>query len=195
VACSNSQRPRKERQAKRKIKSMLIIFFDTKGAVHKEFVRADQTVNCYVLRRLLENVRRLRPELWRQMNWLLHHDNTPSTLPFSPENFWPKTTWLQSPPTLLFSVSPIEDKTEMPPLWNNWGYPGRMQAVLNTLTEHDFQDAFKKLSEALGAYTCKWTTSSVMVTSGPKVSFWPDGSTSPGNYGWLFVLQYIARGL
>jgi hypothetical protein len=27
----------------------------------------------------------------------------------------------------------------------------------------------------------------VVVTSMPKVSFWPDGSTSPGNYGRLFV--------
>jgi hypothetical protein len=28
----------------------------------------------------------------------------------------------------------------------------------------------------------------VMVASRPKVSLWPDGSISPGNYGWLFVL-------
>jgi hypothetical protein len=38
-----------------------------------------------------------------------------------------------------------------------------------------------------GAYTWKGTTSRVMVVSRSKVSFWPDGSTSPGNYGWLFV--------
>jgi hypothetical protein len=25
----------------------------------------------------------------------------------------------------------------------------------------------------------------VMVANRPKVSFWPDGSTSPENYGWL----------
>jgi hypothetical protein len=28
----------------------------------------------------------------------------------------------------------------------------------------------------------------VIVASRPKVSFWPDGSTSPRNYGWLFVI-------
>jgi hypothetical protein len=33
----------------------------------------------------------------------------------------------------------------------------------------------------------KRTTSRVMVASRPKVSLWPEGSTSPGNYGWLFV--------
>jgi hypothetical protein len=34
------------------------------------------------------------------------------TLPFSPGNFGPEITLLSSPPTILFSVSPIEDKTE-----------------------------------------------------------------------------------
>jgi hypothetical protein len=61
-------------------------FFDVKGIVHRELVLAGQTVNsayyCDVLRRLSENVRRLRPELWRQKNWLLHHDNAPSHVSF-----------------------------------------------------------------------------------------------------------------
>jgi hypothetical protein len=35
---------RKARQVKRKVKSMLIIFFDIKGIVHKEFALAGQTV-------------------------------------------------------------------------------------------------------------------------------------------------------
>jgi hypothetical protein len=33
-------RPKKAKQVKSKVKSMLIIFFDIKGIVHKEFVRA-----------------------------------------------------------------------------------------------------------------------------------------------------------
>jgi hypothetical protein len=33
----------------------------------------------------------------------------------------------------------------------------------------------------------KVTTSRVMVASRLKVSFWPEGNTSPRNYGWLFV--------
>jgi histone-lysine N-methyltransferase SETMAR len=45
-------------------------------------VPTGQTVNdgFYrdVLRRLRENVRRRRPELWREHNWLLHHYNPPS---------------------------------------------------------------------------------------------------------------------
>jgi hypothetical protein len=46
------------------------------------------------------------------------------------------------------------------------------QAVLNTLTEHDFQDAFQNgRSAGNGAYALKGTTSRVMVASRPKVSF------------------------
>jgi hypothetical protein len=54
-------------------------FFDIKGIVHKEFFLAGQTVNsaycCVALRRLRENVRRLRLELWRQKIWPSHQDN------------------------------------------------------------------------------------------------------------------------
>jgi hypothetical protein len=53
-------RLKKVRQVKSKVKSMLIIFLDIKGIVHKEFVLAGQTINsayyCNVLWRLCENV-------------------------------------------------------------------------------------------------------------------------------------------
>jgi hypothetical protein len=53
-----------------KVKSILIIFIDIEGIVHKEFVLAGQTANfayfCGVLRQLRENVRKLRPEIWLQ---------------------------------------------------------------------------------------------------------------------------------
>jgi hypothetical protein len=48
------------------------------------------------------------------------------------------------------------------------------QTVLNTLPEHDFQDAFKKKngrSTANGAYMRKGATSRVKVVNRPKVSF------------------------
>ena len=63
------------------IKSMLICFFYQKGIVHKESVSPGQTVNAAfyvaVLKRLQENVRRERPDQWRNSTWLLHHDNAP----------------------------------------------------------------------------------------------------------------------
>jgi hypothetical protein len=41
----NSLRLKEVRKVKSKVKSMLIIFFDIKGIVHKEFVLEGQTVN------------------------------------------------------------------------------------------------------------------------------------------------------
>jgi hypothetical protein len=51
------------RPVKGTVKSILVIFFDIKGIVHKEFVLAGHTVNspyyCDSLRRLHENVQRM----------------------------------------------------------------------------------------------------------------------------------------
>jgi histone-lysine N-methyltransferase SETMAR len=49
-----------------------------KGIVHHEFVPPNTMVNSDVLRPLGENMQRKRPELWRNHNWLLHHDNVPA---------------------------------------------------------------------------------------------------------------------
>jgi hypothetical protein len=71
---------------------MSIIFFDIKGIVHEECVLAGQTVNsayyCGVCGRPRENMRRLRPEIWRQKNWLLHDDNKPSHTSFFTSEFF-----------------------------------------------------------------------------------------------------------
>jgi hypothetical protein len=66
------------------------------------------------------------------------------------------------------------------------------QAMLNTLTEDNFQNTFKKCQKpGNGAYARKGTTSRMMVASRPKVNIWPDGSTSLRNYEWLFVCLYV----
>jgi hypothetical protein len=92
---------------KNKVKSMLIIFFDIKGIVHKEFVLVGQTVISAhyrdVLRRLRENAGRLRPGLRQQKNWLLHHDNAPSSTSFFTWKFLTENQHdCRPPPTLLF---------------------------------------------------------------------------------------------
>jgi histone-lysine N-methyltransferase SETMAR len=55
-----SPRPKKTRQVKNNVKSMIITFFDSKGIVHKEFVLTNLTVNsgfyCVVLWQMHENV-------------------------------------------------------------------------------------------------------------------------------------------
>jgi hypothetical protein len=157
--------------------SMLIVVFDIKGIVYKEFVLAGQTVcsayYCDVLRQLRENVRRLPSELWqRQKNWLLHHDNAPSQTSFFARKFFTKNNMTVVPHPPYFSVSPFEDlkglhfaTIEM--------IEAESQAVLNALTEHDFQMHLKKWRSIWnGAHAQKGTgtTSRVMAASRPKVS-------------------------
>jgi hypothetical protein len=60
----NSMRPKKARQVKSKVKSMLITFLNIKGIVHKEFIMAGQT--GYLLF-LLSFVNELRHHLLGQL--------------------------------------------------------------------------------------------------------------------------------
>lgn len=79
---SDESKPKKPRQSRSKIKVLLTVFFDCRGVVHSEFLPPGQTVNkeyyVSVLKRLRENIRRKRPELWRDNSWFLHHDNAPA---------------------------------------------------------------------------------------------------------------------
>jgi hypothetical protein len=45
---------------------------------------------------------------------------------FYQEIFDQKQHGCSLPPTLFFSVSPIEDKTERSPFWHTWGHWGRI---------------------------------------------------------------------
>jgi hypothetical protein len=87
---SQWRRPKRARQVKSEVKSMIIIFFDIMAIVQKKFFLAGQTVNsayyCDILWWLQENMRTLCPELWRQKNWLLHHDNALCHTSFPPGN-------------------------------------------------------------------------------------------------------------
>lgn len=78
----STPRPKKVRQVRSNVKVLLTVFFDIRGVVHHEFLPRGETVNREyyngVLRRLRENVRRKRPELWRENSWFLHHDNAPA---------------------------------------------------------------------------------------------------------------------
>jgi histone-lysine N-methyltransferase SETMAR len=78
----NSPRLKKVHQVRSNVKSMLIVFSDIQGIIHKEFVPPVQTVNgkfyCEVLKWLRVGIWRKRPDKWKKNNWLLHHDNAPA---------------------------------------------------------------------------------------------------------------------
>ena len=106
----SSPRPKKARQVKSSIKTMLIVFFDIDRLVHYEFVRTGQTVNKEfyktLLQRLRDAVRSHRPEKWRSGKWILHHDNAPAhkavtTNEFLAKNNIPSLPQPPAPLTLL----------------------------------------------------------------------------------------------
>jgi hypothetical protein len=106
---------RKARQVKSKVKSMLIVLFDIKGIIHLAGQIVNSVYYCDLLKRLRENEGRLHTELWRQKNRMLQHDNTPSRASYSPRIFFYQKYDCRPPPTLIFSVSPIKDKSERAP--------------------------------------------------------------------------------
>ena len=73
-------RPKKICLQNSKVKTLLIVFFDNKGILSKEFVPASQTINAAfyqaVLNQLLQCICRVWPVLHRTWKWMLHHDNT-----------------------------------------------------------------------------------------------------------------------
>ena len=78
----HSPRPKKLCFQKSKLKTMLTLFFDSQGIVHKEFVQQGCTVNAEyykgVLDRLISRIRRVRPALYRTRDFFLLHDNAPA---------------------------------------------------------------------------------------------------------------------
>jgi hypothetical protein len=85
-------------------------------------------------------VRIVRTEVWRQESWLLLHDNASPKTSFSPRNFDHIQHDCRPPP--YFSDSLIGDKAKGSHFVTIEMMDSKLQAVLNTLSEHDFQDAF-----------------------------------------------------
>ncbi|UYV72152.1 hypothetical protein LAZ67_9001968 [Cordylochernes scorpioides] len=75
-------RPKKARQVRSNVKVLLTVFFDCRGVVHHVFLPQGRTVNkeyyLQVMRNLREAIRQKRPDLRKNKNWLLHHDNAPA---------------------------------------------------------------------------------------------------------------------
>ncbi|UYV78080.1 hypothetical protein LAZ67_16000042 [Cordylochernes scorpioides] len=94
-------RPKKARQVRSNVKVLLTVFFDCRGVVHYEFLPQGRTVNkeyyLQVMRNLREAIRQKRPDLWKNKNWLLHHDNAPAHTSLLVRDFLAKNNTLMMP--------------------------------------------------------------------------------------------------
>ncbi|KMQ92061.1 histone-lysine n-methyltransferase setmar-like protein [Lasius niger] len=131
---------------------MLIVFFDSKGVVHREFVPAGQTVNgqfyVEVLERLRLKVRRVRREIVD--TWILHHDNAPSHTSLRVREFLAKhnVATLPQPPYSPDLASPfLFPRMERTLKRHHYGMVERVQAAsmqcLKEIPVVDFQRAYQ----------------------------------------------------
>jgi hypothetical protein len=127
---------------------IFFFFFGIKGIVYKDFILAGQTVNSASYCDFYSD----EVKMYEHFAMNFDHKRTGCctttghhlTLTFSSGNFFTKNniTVILTHPTFLFPQLMIGlkcrhfDTTEV--------IEAESQEVLNTLTEHDFQDAFKK---------------------------------------------------
>ncbi|UYV79771.1 hypothetical protein LAZ67_18000597 [Cordylochernes scorpioides] len=78
-----------------------VITGDEAGVVHNEFLPQGRTVNkeyyLQVMRNLRQAIRQKRPDLWKNKNWLLHHDNAPAHTSLLVRDFLAKNNTLMMP--------------------------------------------------------------------------------------------------
>ncbi len=78
----NAPHPAKVRRDQRVVKAMLVLFFDVRGVVSRQFVPRGQGVDHHEylrhLQLLKQNMRRRRRPLWQCRNWILQHDRAPA---------------------------------------------------------------------------------------------------------------------
>jgi len=105
------------------------------------------------LKRLRENVRRKRPDQWRNKTWLLHRDNAPGHAAFLTRHFLTdnKMTVVPQPldslnlaPNDFFLFPKLKMKIKGRIFQTLVEFQAESQAVLNTLRENEFQGCFKK---------------------------------------------------
>jgi len=105
------------------------------------------------LKRLWENVRRKRPDQWRNNRWLLfHHDNAPAHAALLTQRFLTDNNMTVVPhpsysldlaPSDFFLFSKLKMKLKGRRFQTMDEIQAESQAVLNTLRENEFQERFK----------------------------------------------------
>jgi hypothetical protein len=159
-------------------------------------------------------LQRIRPgkssSQFRIQLWLFHCDSVKMCQRFSPNSGDKKTGCCISTThriTLLFSSRNLFTKSKItvvrnhPTLlcfpewgWNwkttvltqlRWSRQNRRQCLTPSQNKTSRIHLHHDRSSEDDAYARKGTTSRVMLASRPKVSFWPDDSPSPKNYGYV----------
>jgi hypothetical protein len=133
----------------------LFFFFNVKGIVHHEFVPPNTMVNsdfyCDILRHLRENEQQKRPELWRNHNQLLHHDNVPTHMSLKTKESVTNNNMIIFPhPSYSLHIAPCDFalfpklKMKLKRRFETMSDIQReLQAILDSIKENDCHSAFE----------------------------------------------------
>jgi len=117
-----------------------VILEDRRQTIHEVCNRVGLSY-CEVLRPMRENVRRKRPEMWKNRDWLMHHDNAPAHTSLIVREFLTKNNMTTVPHP---AYSP--DLFPKMKLWlKGWHFvsiediQAELQQALNMLMPADFQ--------------------------------------------------------
>lgn len=142
-----------------------------------------------------ENVRRHCPKFWRQKNRLASQHCTISHFLVQHGLIGQKQQCCHSTHSLTCSRVTFLSSPDWRSIWKTTGLTKqKCRQCWTSLQTTNSRMCFKK---TLVMYMCKVTTSWVLVARRPKVSFWPDSSTSPKNFGchllhWIFTTVYFS---
>jgi len=157
---ASSPWPKKARQVKSNVKTMLIAFFDIDGLVRHEYIPRGQTVNKEfyktVLQCLRDAVRRHRTEKWRSGNWILHHENAPAHRAVTTNEFLAKHNISSLPhspyspdlaPCNFFFFSQLKTTMKGRRFDDNEEVQANATRQMRAITKSDFQRCFRQWQE------------------------------------------------
>ena len=139
------------------MKTIIIVFFNSRGIVHKEFVRPGQTVNQAFYKDVLERLRKWVQRFRRDIadNWVLHHNKAPAHTTLSIGEFLVKKNIPVLPhPPYSPDLAPCNlyffPKLKLKLKGHHFGTMENIQKIVTDelLTENDFQycyDQWKKI--------------------------------------------------
>ena len=144
------------------MKVLLTVFFNCRGVMHHEFLLQGRTVNkeyyLQVMRNSREAIYQKRPDLWKNKNWLLHHDNAPAHTSLLLRKFLAKNNTLMMPqPPYSPDLAPCEfflfPKLKRPMKGRRYATFEEIKAAskeeLNKITKNDFLKCFENWKKTL----------------------------------------------
>jgi len=150
--------PKKLWLQKSHVKTMLVIFFDWQGVIHKEFVPEGETINAVyykvVMERLLNRIWHVRLGMCESGDWFLLHDNAPSRNMTIVKQFLAqqKVTVLDHPlcspdlaPADYFLFPKVKSHLKWRLFDSDSDIPKAVTSTLNTIAKDDFYKGIQKL--------------------------------------------------